>query len=318
MLPLAPPFLPQLARSAKSLPEGDGWAYEPKWDGFRAIVFVDGDEVTLQSRNGKPLTRYFPELHGLPAGRYVIDGEIVIRDSGGREDFDALSQRIHPAKSRIDRLAEETPARLIAFDLLARDDEVWIERALAERRVALTELIGASPQPPLELTPFTLDVDDAQPWLQNAEGVIAKELAAPYLSGERKGMVKIKRVRTSDCVVKGWRSGKEEGTVGSLILGLYGEDGRLAEVGHSSGFTAKEKRAMVERLAPYETGERGIGEPSRWKNDKDLEWIILRPELVVEITFDHTSGRRIRHGAKVQRWREDKDPRSCTIDQLLS
>ncbi len=318
MLPLAPPFLPQLARSAKTLPEGDGWAYEPKWDGFRAIVFVDGDEVTLQSRNGKPLTRYFPELAGLPEGRYVIDGEIVIRDAGGRENFDALSQRIHPAKSRIDRLAEETPAHLIAFDLLARDDEVWIDRPLAERRVALTELTGTAPEPPLELTPFTLDVDDAQPWLQNAEGVIAKELAAPYLSGERKGMVKIKRVRTIDCVVKGWRPGKEEGTVGSLILGLYGEDGRLAEVGHSSGFTAKEKRALVERLAPYETGERGTGEPSRWKNDKDLEWIILRPELVVEITFDHTSGRRIRHGAKVQRWREDKDPGSCTIDQLLS
>jgi len=168
------------------------------------------------------------------------------------------------------------------------------------------------------LTPFTLDAAEAEPWLFGAEGVIAKELAAPYLSGERKGMVKIKRVRTIDCVVKGWRPGKEEGTVGSLILGLYGEDGRLAEVGHSSGFTAKEKRALVDRLAPYETGERGTGEPSRWKNDKDLEWIILRPELVVEITFDHTSGRRIRHGAKVQRWRDDKDPRSCTIDQLLS
>jgi len=281
-------------------------------------VFVDGDEVTLQSRNGKPLTRYFPELAALPHGRYVIDGEIVIRDATGREDFDRLSQRIHPAKSRIDRLAEETPARLVAFDLLARDDEVWTERALAERRVALTELTGASPEPPLELTPFTLNAAEAEPWLFGAEGVIAKELAAPYLSGERKGMVKIKRVRTIDCVVKGWRPGKEEGTVGSLILGLYGEDGRLAEVGHSSGFTAKEKRALVERLAPYETGERGTGEPSRWKNDKDLEWIVLRPELVVEITFDHTSGRRIRHGAKVQRWREDKDARSCTIDQLFS
>jgi ATP-dependent DNA ligase len=281
-------------------------------------VFVDGDDVTVQSRNGKPLTRYFPELEALPPGRYVIDGEIVIRDERGREDFDALSQRIHPAKSRIDRLAEETPARMIAFDLLARDDEVWTERALAERRVALTELTGTAPGPPLELTPFTLAAEEAQPWLQGAEGVIAKELAAPYLFGERKGMVKIKRVRTIDCVVKGWRPGKEEGTVGSLILGLYGEDGRLAEVGHSSGFTAKEKRELVGRLAPYETGERGTGEPSRWKNDKDLEWIILRPELVVEITFDHTSGRRIRHGAKVQRWRDDKDPRSCTIDQLLS
>jgi ATP-dependent DNA ligase len=317
VLPLSSPLLPQLARSAKTLPEGDGWAYEPKWDGFRAIVFVDGGEVELQSRNGKPLTRYFPELAALPEGRYVIDGEIVIRDASGREDFDALSQRIHPAKSRIDRLAEEMPARLVAFDLLASADDVLMDQPLSERRKKL-EWRADDFASPIELSPMTFSAADAQPWLQNAEGVIAKELAAPYLSGERKGMVKIKRVRTIDCIVKGWRPGKEEGTVGSLILGLYGEDGRLAEVGHSSGFTAKEKRALVEKLAPYETGERGTGEPSRWKSDKELEWIVLRPELVVEITFDHTSGRRIRHGAKVQRWREDKDPRSCTIDQLLS
>ncbi len=316
-LPLSPPVLPQLARSAKVVPEGEGWAYEPKWDGFRTIAFVEADAVHLQSRNGKPLSRYFPELASLPSGRYVIDGEIVIDGADGREDFDALGQRIHPAASRIERLARETPARLIAFDLLARDDEVWLDRPFAERRAALEELV-AVPAPPLELTPWTHAVEGAQPWLQGAEGVIAKELAAPYRPGERLGMVKVKRVRTIDCVVRGWRPGKQEGTVGSLILGLYDEGGELREVGHSSGFTAREKRALVDRLRPYETGERGSGEPSRWRNDKDLEWIALRPELVVEITFDHTSGRRIRHGAKVTRWREDKDPRACRMEQLAS
>lgn len=315
-LPLAPPVLPQLARSARELPDGEGWAYEPKWDGFRVIAFVDGAEVTLQSRNGKPLTRYFPDLDALPEGRYVLDGEIVIRDASGREDFDALSQRIHPAKSRIARLAEETPARLVAFDLLAAGDELLTERPLRERRTVLETLVGAA-GPPLELTPFKLSAAAAGPWLHSAEGVIAKELEAPYRPGERLGMVKVKRVRTIDCVVKGWRPGKAENTVGSLILGLYEDDGSLVEVGHSSGFAAKEKRELVGKLAPYETGERGTGEPSRWKSDKELEWIVLRPELVVEITFDHTSGRRIRHGAKVQRWREDKPPRECKIAQLF-
>jgi len=317
-LPIAPPLLPQLARSRAALPGEDGWAFERKWDGFRVIAFADGDEVVLQSRNGKPLTRYFPELAALPAGRYVLDGEIVIRDGDGREDFDALSQRIHPAASRIARLAEETPARLVAFDLLAREDEVLLDRPFLARRGELEALIGPEPPAPLELTGIARERAEADAWLQSAEGVIAKELDASYRPGERAGMVKVKRVRTIDCVVKGWRPGKEEGTVGSLILGLYDEDGALPEVGHSSGFTAREKRALVEKLRPYETGERGVGEPSRWKSDKELEWIVVRPELVVEITFDHTSGRRIRHGAKVVRWREDRDPRACTIDQLSS
>ncbi|MGZ6643180.1 MAG: ATP-dependent DNA ligase [Solirubrobacteraceae bacterium] len=306
-LPLNSPLLPQLARSRTSLPEGDGWAYEPKWDGFRAIAFVDGDAVELQSRNGKPLTRYFPEVAAsFPAGRYVLDGEIVA------SSFDTLGQRIHPAKSRIDRLAAETPARFIAFDLLARDDEVLVERPYDERRAALEELGG------LELTPVVRTAAEAERWLREEEGVIAKEAAAPYRPGERTGMVKIKRVRTIDAVVMGWRPGKAEGTVGALILGLYGPDGRLREVGHSSGFSQKEKRELVGTLAPYETGARGSGEPSRWSAGRDLEWVELRPELVVEITFDHTSDGRIRHGAKVQRWRDDKPPEQCLVDQLDS
>jgi ATP-dependent DNA ligase len=312
-LPLSPPVKPQLARGRTELPEGDGWAYEPKWDGFRAIVFVDGDEAHVQSRGGKPLQRYFPEL-SFPAGRYVVDGEIVIHGEGERQQFDLLSQRIHPAASRIARLAEETPSKFIAFDLLARDDELLLPAPFSERRAALEALAPEG----IELTPFVRDAEGAQGWLQGAEGVIAKELDAPYRPGERKGMVKVKRVRTIDCVVMGWRPGKEEGTVGSLILGLYDESGQLRVVGHSSGFKAAEKRSLVKTLAPYETGGRGTGEPSRWNSERELEWIELRPELVVEITFDHTSDGRIRHGTKVQRWRDDKAPRECLVAQLDS
>lgn len=302
-LPLRAPVLPQLARSRDALPAGDGWAYEPKWDGFRAIAFVDGDAVELQSRNGKPLTRYFPELR-FPPGRYVLDGEIVAAS------FDTLGQRIHPAKSRIDRLAAETPAHFKAFDLLAHEDEVLLELPYDERRRRLEALDG------LELTPVVLTAAEAERWLHEEEGVIAKERDAPYRPGERVGMVKVKRVRTIDAVVMGWRPGKAEGTVGAIILGLYDDAGRLREVGHSSGFTAREKRELVERLRPYETGERGSGEPSRWTAGRNLEWVALRPELVVEVTFDHVSDGRIRHGSKVQRWRDDKPPDACRVEQL--
>jgi len=312
-LPLKPPVLPQLSRSAKALPLGEGWSYEPKWDGFRAIAFVDGDDVYLQSRSGKPLRRYFPEL-SFPASRYVIDGEIVLFDEDGRPDFDALGERIHPAESRIRMLAEKTPTRFIAFDVLADGDEVLTTLPQSERRARLATLVGD----PVELTPSTTDPDAAGEWLNSAEGVVAKELGAPYRPGERKGMVKIKRVRTIDAVVMGWRPGKEEGTVGSFILGLYDDDGGLHAVGHTSGFSAREKRELPARLAPYETGERGMGDPSRWASDRELEWIELRPELVVEVTFDHTSNDRIRHGAKILRWREDKPPTECLKTQLLS
>jgi ATP-dependent DNA ligase len=304
-LPLNPPLLPQLARSRASLPEGEGWAYEPKYDGFRAVVFVDGDETYLQSRNGKALSRYFPEL-SFPPGRYVLDGEIVAAS------FDTLGQRIHPAASRIARLAEETPATYYAFDLLSRDDDVLLELPYDERRAALEALVEA----PIELTPVVRSAPEAEHWLHEAEGVVAKEAAAPYRPGERVGMLKIKRVRTIDAVVMGWRPGKAENTVGAIILGLYAEDGRLHEVGHSSGFSAREKRELVETFKPYETGERGSGEPSRWTHGRELEWVAMRPELVVEVTFDHVSDGRIRHGTKVQRWRDDKPPEACTLDQL--
>jgi ATP-dependent DNA ligase len=311
-LPLSPPVLPQLARTAKSLPTGEGWAYEPKWDGFRALAFVDGDEVYLQSRNGKPLRRYFPEL-SFPTGSYVLDGEIVLFDAQGRQDFDALGQRVHPAESRIRMLAETTPTRFIAFDLLAHEGESLLELPQRERRRRLEAVVEA----PLDLTPTTTDPADADPWLQDSEGVIAKQLDAPYQPGERTGMVKIKRVRTIDAVIVGWRPGKEEGTVGSFILGLYDGD-ELRVVGHTSGFSAAQKRELPAKLAPYETGKRGTADPSRWANDRDLEWVELRPELVVEVTFDHVSNNRIRHGAKIARWREDKPPRECDVAQLDS
>src|SRR4051812_40890953 len=308
-LPLSPPVLPQLARSRATLPEGDGWAYEPKYDGFRAIAFVDGAETYLQSRNGKPLSRYFPEV-AFPPGRYVLDGELVAAS------FDTLGQRIHPAVSRINRLAAETPARYIAFDLLAREDEVLLELPYAERRGALEALLAGFGEPgSVELTPVADTPAGAADWLLHEEGVIAKETAGPYCPGERVGMVKIKRMRTIDAVVVGWRPGKADNTVGAIILGLYDGD-KLCVVGHSSGFSAKEKRELVEFLKPYETGERGSGDPSRWTQGKDMEWVGLRPELVVEVTFDHVSDGRIRHGTKVQRWRDDKEPAACTVDQL--
>jgi len=311
-LPLSPPLLPQLAKTARALPSGPGWVYEPKWDGFRAIAFVDDAKVHLQSRNGRPLTRYFPELE-FPPGRYVLDGEIVLFDARGRQDFDALGQRIHPAKSRIDLLADQTPTRYIAFDLLADRDDVLLERPQAERRDRLAQIAAK----PVDLTPATEEPSEAEPWLRGAEGVIAKRQDARYCPGERVGMVKIKRVRTIDAVVVGWRPGKEENTLGSLILGLYDEAGNIRVVGHSSGFKAAEKRELPARLAPYETGQRGMGDPSRWNNERELEWIELRPELVVEVTFDHVSNDRIRHGTKVTRWRDDKEPRECRVEQLL-
>lgn len=310
-LPLKPPIAPQLARSKPELPAGERWAYEPKYDGFRAIVFVDGEGAMIQSRGGKPLARYFPELQ-FPPGQYVLDGEIVIDDPGGGQDFDALQNRIHPALSRIQMLAEQTPARYVAFDLLALGGESLLERPFEQRRAKLEDHV----QPPVAITPMTRETSEAEPWLGSGEGVVAKDVRAPYCPGERVGMVKVKRLRTIDAVVVGYRPGKEEGTVGSLILGLYDDDGKLHVVGHSSGLRAAEKRALVSKLAPYATGSRGHGDPSRWKSEKELEWIELRPELVVEVTFDHVSGGRIRHGTKILRWRDDKPPREARLEQM--
>jgi ATP-dependent DNA ligase len=321
-LPLKPPIKPQLALSRKELPQGDEWVYEPKYDGFRAIAYVDGDDVYLQSRGGKPLRRYFPEVE-FPKGRYVLDGELVILDPDGREQFDALQNRLHPAESRVRMLAEQTPALFRAFDLLARDRSKLLDKPFAERRAALEKLIAAAPgrkksaSASVELTPLVKTSAKAEPLLLSGEGVIAKELDAVYKPGQRKGMVKVKRVRTIDCVIVGWRPGKEEGTVGSLILGLYDEQGNLRPIGHTSGLKAKQKRELVETLKPYETGEKGSGDASRWDADRELEWHALRPELVVEVTYDHTSGGRIRHGSKIVRWRDDKAPEDCKIDQLV-
>jgi ATP-dependent DNA ligase len=318
-LPLKPPIKPQLARPAKELPEGEGWRFEPKWDGFRTIVFRDGDDVYLQSRNGKPMNRYFPEIvpdvQALPQERIVLDGELIVVVDGIQE-FDLLGQRIHPAKSRVEMLAGQTPAAFVAFDLLAEGDEVLCELPYIERRARLEAAIERGGK--VQLTPMTDDATDAgAAWLTgNSEGVIAKQAGATYRPGERTGMMKIKRVRTADTVVMAFRMGKEEGTVGSLILGLYDDAGQLHVVGHTSGFTAKQKRELLGFLEPYRTWERGAGEASRWKSDEELVWEGLRPELIAEIAFDHITGNRIRHGAKFQRWREDKEPRECTMEQL--
>ena len=310
-LPLAPPIKPQLALTRKELPLGDEWAYEQKLDGFRAIVFVDGDDVYIQSRGGKALARYFPELSFAP-GRYVLDGELVIRDRVGELEFDALQSRIHPAESRIALLAKEIPADYVVFDLLAEDDESLLGTPLAERRARLEALAGRTG---IELSTLTTDPGKAERWLRTSEGTMAKQLDAPYLPGRRKGMVKVKREREIDCVVLGWRPGKEEGTVGSLILGLYDGD-ELRSVGHISGFSAATKRGLRELLAPLETGEQGTAEPSRWTGGRDLEWVAMRPELVIEVGYDHASAGRIRHGARFRRFRDDKDPRECLFEHL--
>jgi ATP-dependent DNA ligase len=320
-LPLSPPVAPALALSRRELPVGEDYAYEVKLDGFRCIAFVDGDAADgdglyLQSRGSKPLQRYFPELT-FPAGRYVLDGEIVIRDESGREQFDFLQQRIHPAESRIQLLSREIPATYVAFDLLAYAGDTLLELPFAERRAALQRLL-ADPGfagAPVELMPSTTDSERARAWLIDAEGAIAKLRSAPYAPGKRTGMFKVKRVRTIDAVVTGWRPGKEPDTVGALILALY--DGpELRVVGHCSGLTAAEKRRLVPFLAPFQTGARGSADPSRWSSGRELEWVELRPELVVEIDFDHVSAGRIRHGARLRRWREDKPPRECTFEQL--
>ncbi|MGN6254463.1 MAG: ATP-dependent DNA ligase [Solirubrobacterales bacterium] len=310
-LPLSPPIKPQLALTRKQLPVGEKWAYEPKLDGFRAIVFVDGADAYVQSRGAKLLNRYFPELSFAP-GRWVLDGELVIRDGDGNLEFDSLQERIHPAQSRIELLSKEIPATYIVFDLLAEGEEVLCERPLRERRERLAAIAeGAG----LELTPLSTDAAQAERWLGSIEGVMAKDLTAPYVPGKRKGMAKVKRERTIDCVVMGWRPGKEEGTVGSLILGLY-DGGTLRTVGHISGFSKGAKQSMRAMLAPLETGESGTAEPSRWTGGRNLEWVELRPELVIEVGYDHAASGRIRHGARFHRFRDDKEPRECRFEQL--
>jgi ATP-dependent DNA ligase len=310
-LPLAPPIKPQLALTRKELPIGEEWAYEQKLDGFRAIVFVDGSETYLQSRGAKELNRYFPELD-FPLGRYVLDGELVIRDAEGNVEFDALQSRIHPAASRIELLAKEIPASFVAFDLLAEGDEALLGTPFAQRRERLQRLLGGTS---VEASELSRDAKRAEEWLLHTEGTMAKRLDAPYLPGKRRGMAKVKRERTIECVVMGWRPGKEKGTIGSLILGLY-DGGELRSVGHISGFSAETKRSLRTLLEPLETGESGSAEPSRWSGGRDLEWVALRPELVIEVGYDHAAAGRIRHGARFHRFRDDKAPEECRFEQL--
>ncbi|MDP9121984.1 MAG: ATP-dependent DNA ligase [Acidobacteriota bacterium] len=313
---------------AEEVPAGKGWLYEPKWDGFRCLVFKDGPRVVLQSKSCQPLGRYFPELTAafarLGPRRFVLDGEIVIRGAAGLE-FDALLQRIHPAESRIQKLARETPASLYAFDLLANGKSAWVERPLAERRAALASFLGKLRHgPEIELSPATEDRALALRWLEELgggglDGVVAKRLATPYEPGQR-AMVKVKRLRTADCVVGGFRWAQSREQVGSLLLGLYDEAGKLDHVGFAASFTAAERRALEPVLMPLIeppgfTGK-APGGPSRWSQGRSTEWQPLRPALVCEVRYDHFSGERFRHGTKFLRWRPDKAPRQCTFEQV--
>ncbi|MGZ6826243.1 MAG: ATP-dependent DNA ligase [Mycobacteriales bacterium] len=333
-LPVMPPVKPMLAKSVPDVPEGD-LLYEPKWDGFRCVAFRDGDEVELGSRNEKPLTRYFPEVvaalkANLPE-RCVVDGEIVIA-SGAGLDFEALLQRVHPADSRVRLLAEQTPASFVAFDLLALGDDDLTGRPQAERR-ALLEQALADAAPPVHLTPATTDPAVARDWFAHFEGagldgVVAKPTAAAYQQDKRV-MLKVKHARTADVVVAGYRLHKSGPVVGSLVLGLYDGSGRLQHVGVAASFPKARRASLVEELAPYvETGEHPwVGEDvpernpnqaagSRWNNGKDLSFVPLRPELVAEVAYDHMEGTRFRHTAQWKSWRPDRDPRSCTYEQL--
>lgn len=330
MLPFAPPLEPMLANAEEEIPAGEGWAYEPKWDGFRCVVFRDGDDVHLSSRNGQPLQRYFPEVvdalkQALPA-RCVVDGEIILPGEKGL-DFDALQARIHPAASRVQKLSKETPAGFVAFDLLALGDDDWRARPGGERRAELCRAVTSSPQ--VFVTPQTSDASVARGWFDDFEGagcdgVIARRVELPYQPGKRV-MVKVKHHRTADCVVGAYREGKTPGTVGSLLLGLYDEAGVFHHVGHTSSFSAKEKKALKEKLAPLEGGSsfgqgRTPDAPSRWSKKKDGEppsWVPLEPSLVCEVRYDYLQGPRFRHAATFLRWRTDKAPNDCTFAQLL-
>jgi ATP-dependent DNA ligase len=346
-LPFDPPLEPMLAKPSDGLPDGDGWLFEPKWDGFRAIVFRDGDEVLIQSRDLKPLDRYFPELAdplraSLPE-RCVIDGEVVIARDGGL-DFEALLLRIHPAASRVKMLAAETPASFVGWDLLALGDDDLRTTPQGERRSRLEDAFAAV-QPPVRLTPATRDRATAADWFDRFEGagldgVIAKRLDATYQPGKR-AMLKIKHQRTADCVVAGFRWHKNgPGThVGSLLLGIFDDEGKLHHVGITSSFTWDKRAALVELLEPLRenaneghpwqewadwasmgaadaSGQRLPGATSRWNRGKDLSWEALRPERVVEVAYDHLQGDRFRHATTFKRWRPDKQPADCRYDQL--
>jgi ATP-dependent DNA ligase len=329
-LPLKRTYAPMEALLVAELPTGSEWQYEPKWDGFRCLAFRDGDSIELMSKAGKPLTRYFPEvvagLSKIRAKRFVLDGELVV-PVDGRLDFDALLQRIHPAKSRVEKLARETPASFVAFDLLvdARAKSL-VELPLAERREALERFVEAEvgDDAGVRLSPATTRVASVKQWLRSVggglDGVIAKRRDLPYRTGERTGMQKVKTMRTAECVVGGFRYASKGREVGSLLLGLYDDGGLLHHVGFTSNIPREEKAELTKRLEALEkppgfTGQ-APGGPSRWSTARSAEWTPLAPKLVAEVRYDHFSGGRFRHGTSFLRWRPDKAPRKCTIAQV--
>src|SRR5688572_993758 len=331
-LPVKPDLAAMEATSVAAIPTGDGWQYEPKWDGFRCLVFRDGSEVELRSKAGQPLGRYFPDIvaaaRAMDAKRFVLDGELVIPTPDGRGlSFDALLQRIHPAESRVKKLAVETPAWLVVFDLLvtAKGSSI-LEQPLRERRPQL-EAFAAKFFPrdgSVRLSPATTELATAKKWFGSVgatlDGIIAKQLDAPYAAGQRDAMVKIKARRTADCVVGGFRYAEKQRVVGSLLLGLYDAEGLLHHVGFCSGLKAAERPALTKKLEALRGGTgftgRAPGGPSRWSTKRSTEWEPLQPKLVVEVQFDHVTGGRFRHGTTLLRWRPDKAPRQCTMEQL--
>ena len=325
-LAVKPGLPPMEAKLVDALPEGEGWQYEPKWDGFRCLAWRDGSEVFLQSKSGKPLGRYFPEIVdtilAMQADRFVLDGELII-PVGDHLSFDALQLRLHPAASRVKKLAADTPAQLMLFDLLFHKETSYLAAPLEVRRAALETVYGAESRDDLLLSPATTDCDVAKGWLDHAggalDGVVAKRLDAPYQPGER-AMLKVKQLKTADCVVGGFRYGTNSREVGSLLLGLYDEAGKLDHVGFTSAIAMEDRVALTRRLEaliapPGFTGD-APGGPSRWSTERTGEWEPLRPELVVEVRYDHVSGGRFRHGTKFLRWRPDKAPKQCRKDQL--
>jgi ATP-dependent DNA ligase len=326
-LPIQPGFPPMEARTADRLPDGPGWQYEPKWDGFRCLAFRAGREVDLRSKSGQPLARYFPDvaerIATLGPRRFVVDGELVIA-SEGRLDFEELQLRLHPAASRVAKLAAAKPASYILFDLLVERGRSLVERPLAERRTRLEEFMRGVGDERIHLSPATRDAAQARRWCEEAgqalDGIIAKRLEQPYRSGDRDGAVKWKRLKTADCVVAGFRYGAKSELVGSLLLGLYDDDGLLHHVGYTSTIAAKDRPQLTRRLEslrrpPGFTG-RAPGGPSRWSTERSGEWEPLAPKLVVEVRYDHVSGGRFRHGTALLRWRPDKAPRQCRMEQI--
>ena len=323
---MSTPIAPMEALLAAELPDGDGWQFEPKWDGFRCLARREGDEVTLTSKSGKPLGRYFPEvvamLGTLKTRQFLLDGELII-PVGDALSFDALQLRLHPAESRVRKLAKETPAELMAFDLLEVDGERLTDLPLAERRDQLERFFRANQASALHLSAITSDRNTAMTWLQRSggalDGVIAKRRGLEYRSGER-AMIKVKQQRTADCVVGGFRYAEKKREVGSLLLGLYDEQGLLNHVGFTSAIPAAERPKLTKELEtliepPGFTGS-APGGPSRWNTERSMAWEPLKPVLVVEVRYDQVTGRRFRHGTGFLRWRPDKDPKQCTFDQL--